>query len=75
MNKMIDRMFAALVAVALASAVAADDSQTAVGKVAPFADGERVTFLGDSITHGGRYHANYHIRSRSFSVRSVGSVW
>jgi len=23
----------------------------------PFADGERVTFLGDSITHGGAYHA------------------
>lgn len=26
--------------------------------VAPFADGERVTFLGDSITHGGSYHVN-----------------
>ena len=27
-------------------------------RVAPFADGERVTFLGDSITHGGSYHIN-----------------
>lgn len=27
-------------------------------RVAPFADGERVTFLGDSITHGGGYHVN-----------------
>ena len=26
--------------------------------VKPFANGERVTFLGDSITHGGLYHAN-----------------
>ena len=26
--------------------------------VTPFAAGERVTFLGDSITHGGLYHAN-----------------
>ena len=58
MKKMPDRMFAALAAVALSSAVVADNFQASVGKVTPFADGERVTFLGDSITHGGRYHAN-----------------
>ena len=31
---------------------------SAAPAVEPFADGERVTFLGDSITHGGSYHVN-----------------
>jgi len=37
------------------SAVAA---AAAIRPVAPFRDGERVVFLGDSITHGGRYVGN-----------------
>ena len=39
-----------------ASLVASTDSDRP--SVAPFAAGERVTFLGDSITHGGFYHVN-----------------
>ena len=49
----------------LAAAIAAGISVFADGSlrayacnVAPFSNGERVAFLGDSITHGGLYHAN-----------------
>ena len=49
----------------LAAALAAGISVFADGSlrayacnVAPFSNGERVAFLGDSITHGGLYHAN-----------------
>ena len=40
------------------SAFAADEAAAHAVRVRPFAEGERVTFLGDSITHGGLYHAN-----------------
>ena len=45
----------------LSAAILAGTSLFAAGgtpAVTPFARGERVTFLGDSITHGGLYHAN-----------------
>lgn len=40
--------------------VTAEAQKTSLRSVAvrPFADGERVLFLGDSITHGGRYHVD-----------------
>ena len=37
---------------------AGDKAAAPASRVTPFAAGERVTFLGDSITHGGLYHAN-----------------
>ncbi len=45
----------------LSAIVLAGTSLSAAGGaqvVTPFADDERVTFLGDSITHGGLYHVN-----------------
>ena len=43
--------------VAIAAAAFGDSLGKIDATCLPFADGERVTFLGDSITHGGAYHA------------------
>ena len=55
-----------LAIVALSVALAA----TAGAKVAPFRNGETVVFLGDSITHGGRYVADLQLY---WSLRHPGS--
>ena len=55
----ITRVFSRCLALAgLAVAFCATGAAGAEPSVKPFAPGERVTFLGDSITHGGLYHAN-----------------
>ena len=41
-----------------AAVAAAGNAAADAVRARPFADGERVTFLGDSITHGGIYHVN-----------------
>ena len=51
---------------------------SAIGAVAaPFADGDRVVFFGDSITHGGRYHEfladYYYTRFPDADIRFVNS--
>ena len=51
-------LFLAAALAAGVSAFADGSRQACACKVAPFSNGERVAFLGDSITHGGLYHVN-----------------
>ena len=56
--KMSKQLFAVRFIAMAAILVMAGPASASVSKVAPFSPGERVSFLGDSITHGGLYHAN-----------------
>jgi lysophospholipase L1-like esterase len=47
-----------LILLAVSVLFAAGGADAAAKAAAPFAKGERVTMLGDSITHGGKYCAN-----------------
>jgi hypothetical protein len=37
------------------------------GTVKPFVEGDRIAFLGDSITSGGKYHKFYDVASKAAS--------
>ena len=50
-------VLAAVVLAACASVTCGQDGRAVGTKVAPFTEGDRVVFLGDSITHGGWYIA------------------
>ena len=54
--EMVARGVVFLAMAALAGLAPCATAHAAPSSVAPFAPGERVTFLGDSITHGGLYH-------------------